>query len=225
MVLDRPEIPLHTNGSKTTFVVTSPGASSAVAHAVISAGTAATPSLASPEHAPNSKSYSRTTCSDRLFVPGAQAIPHLLEIILVRPTRRDRHKFCPSYKFECCESSQRKTRLGRPWEDGRASAYSRLPNDRGLTGVLWERSAILLCFPRTAAVFIALAIGVHIRRYTRVACELRHRTGTLGHRTCRVCCIPRRTLNRQHWRESDDPAVGRHPHLTAPSLPGDECFG
>ena len=58
MVLDRPEIPLHTNGSKTTFAARSRGARSAPAHEATSAGTAAMPSSVSSRPATSSVSRS-----------------------------------------------------------------------------------------------------------------------------------------------------------------------
>jgi hypothetical protein len=78
MVLDRPEIPLHTNGSENDLRchVTS-------GHAAISVATAATPSSASTRPAPSSKSHSGTI-GNRLAVPAAKAIPRLPEIILAR---------------------------------------------------------------------------------------------------------------------------------------------
>ena len=55
-VLDRPEIPLHTNGPRTTSAATSPDARSQAAPAAISGATVATPSSPSSRPAPSSES-------------------------------------------------------------------------------------------------------------------------------------------------------------------------
>ena len=60
LVLDRPEIPLHTNGSENDIRARSPAARSAAARAAILAATAAMPSWALPRPAPSSASASGT---------------------------------------------------------------------------------------------------------------------------------------------------------------------
>ena len=54
MALERPEIPLNTNGSETTSAAKSPSAKSAAAPAAMPAAIAATPFSASPRPAPSS---------------------------------------------------------------------------------------------------------------------------------------------------------------------------
>ena len=72
IVLDRPEIPLHTNARRMTSAVTSPGARSAAAPAAMSAATAATHSSASPRLAPSSESRSvMTSLLPRRWTPAS----------------------------------------------------------------------------------------------------------------------------------------------------------
>jgi hypothetical protein len=81
-VLDRPEIPLHTNGSENDIRVTSQGAKSRAAPAAISVATHATPSSAA-------KTCTKLRISfwyylgARLNLPGA-AVPPLANLILAR---------------------------------------------------------------------------------------------------------------------------------------------
>src|SRR5262249_39020410 len=82
----------------TTFVVTSPCASSAAAHAVISAGTVATPSSASPKHAPSSKSHSGTIWATDSSFQAPRPFPTCQKSSSPEPNCPDRHHFCPSYR-------------------------------------------------------------------------------------------------------------------------------
>ena len=84
MVLDRPEIPLHTNGSENDIRCH-------VTRRKVSAGTRSDIGRDCRDAflglaktcAPSSKSHSGITC-DRLAVPATEAVPRLPEIILAR---------------------------------------------------------------------------------------------------------------------------------------------
>ena len=109
MVLDRPEIPLQTNGSENDIRCH-------VTRRKLSGGTRS--DLVRDCH--DAFLGLAKTCAklkiafwdylgDRLAVPGAQAIPKLSEIILARAKRSDRHDFCPSYGFRFYQIGNRGT--------------------------------------------------------------------------------------------------------------------
>src|SRR5262249_13525092 len=107
----------------TTFVVTSPCASSAAAHAVISAGTVATPSSASPKHAPSSKSHSGTIWATDSSFQAPRPFPTCQKSSSPEPNCPDRHHFCPSY---------------RHWPK---AAVLQIPAAGGPAGPAWPRGA------------------------------------------------------------------------------------
>src|SRR5262249_16149179 len=72
---------------------------SAAARAVISAGTAATPSSASPRPAPSSKSHFGTTWATDLPSQVPMPFRSCQKSSSPEPNHPDRHHFCPSYDF------------------------------------------------------------------------------------------------------------------------------
>jgi hypothetical protein len=109
MMLERPEIPLHTNGSENDIAVMSPAASSAAAPAAMMGATAATPSSALPKPAPNSKSrFGTTSATDSPYRADLPSHP-CQNWSSPDPARPECHRFCPSYvNLECPEEGQRK---------------------------------------------------------------------------------------------------------------------
>jgi len=105
MVLERPEIPLHTNATENDIRCQSlpprrrgsPDAKSAAEPAAIPAVTVATPSSASPKPAPNSASPSATTSAQGSISQGAQRFHTSPNSSPPSAARPDRHGFCPSY--------------------------------------------------------------------------------------------------------------------------------
>ena len=98
MVLERPEIPLHTNGTENDIRCQVTRRKVSGGTAAMSAVPVATPSSASPKPAPSSASPSGTTSAQGSTSQEAQRFhtsPNSSPLSAAHP---DRHDFCPSYK-------------------------------------------------------------------------------------------------------------------------------